>query len=73
MSDGRSGDHTKGGHPRCRELARTLKDINEQLSRAVASMQKGTSLPGMCYEEGVIAALDWILGNVDDEPMESEP
>jgi hypothetical protein len=34
--------------------------------------QGGSRFPGMTYEQGVQAALDWLFGNVEDHPYEEE-
>ena len=49
---------------------RRTSDIREQEARATDSVCEGTSRwPGMTYEEGVQAALLWILAETDDPPM----
>lgn len=30
----------------------------------------GTKYPGMSYEQGIKYAIDWIVGNNDENPME---
>jgi hypothetical protein len=52
------------------ELKRTNKEINEQYDRAADALNEGSKYPGMSYEDGVKTTLDWILGNIDDKPME---
>lgn len=52
------------------ELKRTNKEINEQLDRATEGINEGTKFHGMSYEDGVRAAIDWMLGNVEEKPME---
>jgi hypothetical protein len=34
------------------------------------AIEEGSKYPGMTYEEGVRAALEWVTGDVDDHPME---
>lgn len=54
-------------------LARTDEEIADCTARAIESKDEhGTRWPGMSFEEGVIAALDWLTGESDDHPMESE-
>jgi hypothetical protein len=55
------------------QLARTDKEIDEQLNVASEHINDGTvAWPGMSYEQGVQNALDWVLGNNDDPPMDDE-
>lgn len=52
-------------------MERTEKEIRELIAAALEYVHKGGSkYPGMSYEEGVVAALDWITGETDDYPME---
>lgn len=51
------------------EVKRTVEEIDGVLNKAVEAMDEGTKWPGMSYEEGVRAGIDWILGNIDDNPM----
>lgn len=53
-------------------VARTEDEVNEQLNAAnEASDSEGSRWPGMSYEEGVDAALRWVMGWGDDPPMAS--
>lgn len=50
---------------------RTPDEIDEAKNAAWDSKNDNVSkYPGMSYEDGVIAALDWITGDVDEHPME---
>lgn len=51
---------------------RTNAEINEQISRATDAAAHGSQYPGMSYEEGVRCALDWVIGESDDLPMEDD-
>ena len=42
-------------------------EIQDMADRAADAAYKATRYPGMTYEEGVRAALDWVLGG-EDEP-----
>jgi len=45
--------------------------IEAELDKAVTQIHLGRSkFPGMSYEEGVRAALEWVLGHCDESPME---
>lgn len=53
-------------------IKRSEKEIEEQMSEAGAIVAEyGTRVPGMSYEEGVDAALRWVLGD-EDPPIEKE-
>jgi hypothetical protein len=51
----------------------TAAEIDEQTVRAMEQTSRGGSkYPGMTYEEGVLAALDWICGFAEEPPMEDD-
>ncbi len=50
------------------ECARTRDEIDEQLRRAHRENESGLD---STYMDGVIAAVEWLLGRTDDEPMET--
>lgn len=55
---------------------RTEDEVRDQLNEAAdnASYQgKPSKWPGMSYEDGVMAALGWALGEEDRPPMTDEP
>ncbi len=45
------------------------KEIDDVLNQAVEAMDAGTKWPGMSYEDGVEAAIRWMLGD-GPNPME---
>lgn len=48
-------------------------DIENQLYKAKSwTMDGDTAVSGMTYEEGVEAALEWVLGEEENEPIEAE-
>ena len=51
---------------------RTRSEIDEVLNKAVEGMDSVSKWPGMSYEEGVNAALLWVTGDRDEDPMEDE-
>lgn len=52
---------------------KTSREIDKQLAKAQAWTSMGnTDVSGMTYEEGVEAALRWVLGEEDSEPIENE-
>ena len=48
------------------ENVRTESEINEVLDKVFESEESGSIYPGMSYEDGVKAAIEWILN--DDAP-----
>lgn len=52
---------------------RTEEEIHEQIEIAEQKSENGTGFFRMTYEEGVIAALDWILGVTRNKPMDILP
>lgn len=53
------------------ELARTDEEIQQQISEALTTARLGQSRwRGMSYEQGVVAALEWVTGDEDEAPME---
>lgn len=46
--------------------------IEEQMHIATEAMDEGSNYPGMSFEEGVEAALMWVLGIIDTPPLEDE-
>lgn len=52
---------------------RNEKEIYDQLDQANSNIDEGTSaFSGMTYEEGVKAALEWILNKDSDAPMDED-
>jgi hypothetical protein len=43
------------------------KEITEMIGRVDLEAQQYF---GMSYEEGVLAALDWVIGNTNDPPID---
>lgn len=51
-------------------IARNAEDLNGQVNTAYESIDViGSKYPTMSYEQGVVATLDWVLGNTDIAPM----
>jgi len=48
---------------------RTQEEINQQTDKA-AETEDNSKYPGMSYEAGVRAALDWVTGQSEEQPME---
>jgi hypothetical protein len=52
---------------------RSQEEVNEQIDRASDNINKGISkYPGMTYEEGIRAAIDWMSGESDELPMDDD-
>lgn len=55
-------------------VKRTNNEIDNVLNSANAwEDHGGSSVPGMTYEQGVKAGIDWVLGDCNDIPIEVEP
>jgi len=52
-------------------MERPQERIDEILNRCSEQEEEGGSRwPGMTYEQGVSAAIRWMLGETDDDPYE---
>lgn len=45
-------------------------EINDQVNKSLEAEECGSRWPGMTYEQGVRAALDWVLGDEETGPMD---
>lgn len=55
-----------------KDFARSRDEIEAEVMEAIESKERhgGSQWRGMSYEDGVRAALDWVLGDDDQAPME---
>jgi len=53
-------------------VKRSRSEIDNCRDMAGRAIDEGSKYPGMSYEEGVLAALEWVTGDVDDHPMEED-
>lgn len=53
------------------KFERTPQETEALLDEATDRASLPTQNPGMTYEEGVLAALDWIFGRTDDNPLDA--
>lgn len=52
-------------------INRTQKEIDDLLNRCVDSENEGSSeYPGMTYEQGIRAGIEWLLGETNDYPFD---
>lgn len=52
-------------------MARTEEEINDLLNKCAEAEDTGESkYPGMTYENGIAAAINWLTGNTDDNPLD---
>jgi hypothetical protein len=52
---------------------KSVKEIEQQLFKAQTwAFMDATDVSGLTYEQGVEAALRWVLGDDDVEPIENE-
>lgn len=45
----------------------TEKQINEVITKLIDN--PGPRWPGLTYEDGIRAALDWVLGDEENDPL----
>ena len=53
-------------------IKRGKTEIDDVLQKAHEGIEVGSKVPGMSYEEGVVAAIDWMTGFTEDNPMEED-
>lgn len=55
-------------------LKRSEQKVNEQLNLACEWEEAGGSaVPGSSFEAGVRAAIEWMIGDREEEPIEEAP
>lgn len=54
------------------EIKRTPSEIEVTYDKASEKIGIGSMWPGMTFEEGVIATIDWLTGRREDPPMEDD-
>ncbi len=47
-------------------------EIDDVIQRCYDAQEGGSAYPGMSYEEGALALLDWITGQSDDPVFDDE-
>ena len=54
-------------------MLKEIREIEDMETKARAWSDRGSAVGAMTYEDGVAAALQWVLGDSDDEvPIEIE-
>ena len=51
------------------QIKKTEAEIDEQVNAAHEGRDDGGKFPGMTYEDGVLAMLDWLTSDGDEAPM----
>lgn len=51
-------------------IERTEDEVWDVLNAALESEDEGSKWPGMSYEQGVRAGIEWLIGQRDSNPME---
>lgn len=47
-------------------------DIDDVLNRAQEAVDGGKSAhPGISYEDGILAGIQWVLGHTEDHPLDA--
>ena len=55
------------------EIERSDEEIDRVMNAVAKQEESGASKwPGQSYEQGVRAALGWVIGEYDDDPMPKE-
>lgn len=53
------------------EVVRDREEVDELLNQCSESEDEGVSkFPGMSYEQGIRAGIDWLTGQRDENPMD---
>jgi len=52
------------------EIIRTPDEIEALLNEAIVRANEPSQFSGMTYEQGVEAALNWLLRGEDDSPLD---
>lgn len=52
------------------QVKRSSEEIDDVLNWAAEGMDRGARFPGMSYEEGIHAALQWVFGFTEDNPAD---
>lgn len=45
-----------------------INTVRDKASEQIG--EGGSAYPAMTYEDGILAALDWVLGHQDDAPLD---
>lgn len=52
-------------------ITKTNEEIEEMINLATERINSGENcMNGMTYEEGVKTALEWVLGEIEEEPLD---
>jgi hypothetical protein len=53
-------------------IALPNEDIDDVLTRAQEAVDGGKSAhPGISYEDGILAGIQWVLGHTEDHPLDA--
>ena len=51
---------------------RTQSEIFDVLDKCAEGFENGSAYPGMSYEEGVRAGIEWLIGDTDENPFDED-
>lgn len=51
-------------------MMRTEDEIEELFNEAAVRANEPTQYPGMTYEQGVFAALEWLKAKMEESPLD---
>lgn len=52
------------------KIVRTDDEVDTVIEECYNSEAEGSKFPGMSYEQGVKAGIEWLVGDSDQNPME---
>jgi hypothetical protein len=51
------------------KIVRTNAEVDDLLNRASDAEMDGSRFPGMSYEQGLLYAIRWLIGEEDEDPL----
>lgn len=55
------------------EIVRTKAEVDKLIDTCIESESEGRSVyPGMTYEQGIRAGIEWLIGETDEYPFDEE-
>ena len=49
---------------------KTQEDISDLVAACFEALENGSKFPGMSYEEGILAAIEWLEGDMEGDPLD---
>lgn len=51
-------------------IVRDVGEVEELMQRALGAESEGSVYPGMSYEQGIVAAIDWLTDEQQEYPFD---